>query len=192
MQYLARKPEPVQETRGSEMSSGYDRTLPDGDYLIVNAADGNFYLDIVGGDYPATEGTNVNLWRAEWKTNEDSINDHDAWTLKYENGFYRITQYGKGMSLDVYNAETLDATNVQVWPNNDSSAQKWAISTNGRNGYRIQAKCSGYSLDVADGRFEKGTNIRQCVGNDTDAQSWVFIPYKPSQPLSNGTGGTSS
>ena len=184
MNYLSKVQEPdptPTEIRGSEMTSGYDRVLPDGNYIIANAANPQYFLDIEGNTYPAVNGTNVTIY--SWKTELDKF---DTWTLTYQDGFYRITQNGTGMSLDVLDADTLQEKNVQVWGNNDMSAQKWAISRNGRNGYRIQAKCSGYSLDIAGGTLADGTNVRQYSANDTGAQDWIFIPYKPEQTLAEG------
>ena len=170
------------EIRGSEMSSGYDRVLPDGDYLIASAANPQYYLDIQGSAVPAVNETNVALCGP--LSGEPPV--HDIWTITYNNGFYRISQKGTGVSLDVYGADTLQGQNVQAYGNNDSSAQKWAISRNNRNGYQIQAKCSGYALDIANGTIANGTNIEQYSCNGTSAQEWIFIPYKPSQDMPDG------
>lgn len=172
--------------RGSRMGSGYDRALPDGDYMIASAADANYYLDIIGGDRPAPQATNVNLWR----TDNGKINDADAWTIKYANGFYRISQYGYDKSLDVDGGDTLQGKNIQVWSNNDSDAQQWAITPFVRNGktlgYRIKSRCSGYSLDIDGGNLKEGTNVQQWGDNDSDAQAWIFIPYKPARTIEDG------
>ena len=170
------------EIRGSEMTSGYDRVLPDGDYIIANAVNPQYYLDIEGSDLPAASGTNVSLCGPF----SGDLPSYDVWTIKYSDGFYRISQKDTDISLDVYNIETLQESNIQVWMNNDTSAQKWAISENGKNGYRLQAKCSGYSLDIAGGNISSGVNVRQYSGNDTAAQEWIFIPYKPSQDIADG------
>ena len=183
MTYLSKvsEPDPTPEIRGSEMASGYDRVLPDGNYIIASAANPQYFLDIEGSTYPAVNGTNVTIYG--WET---ELNIFDTWTIEYQDGFYRITQNGTGMALDVLEADTLQGKNVQVYGDNNSSAQKWAISENGRNGYRIQAKCSGYSLDVEEGTFVNGTNVWQYSANDTGAQDWIFIPYKPEQTLTEG------
>ena len=183
MTYLSKinNPDPPAEVRGSEMTSGYDRVLPDGDYIIANAANPQYFLDIEGGDWPAANETNVSLYNRSGE-----LAAFDTWTIRYSDGFYRISQNGADVSLDVNGADTLQGANVKVYANNDSSAQKWAISGNGRNGYRLQAKCSGYSLDVTDGNMANGSNIRQYSGNDTAAQEWIFIPYKPAQDMPDG------
>ena len=186
--YVEPQPEPQPEPTpsvptGSRMESGYDRTLPDGDYIIASAANQNCYLDIEGSDLPAANEENVHLW------NEGhlDLNDYDVWHLKYEGGFYTITQYNSIMALDVYYAGLESGSNVQVFNNyEDNDAQQWAISANGRNGYRLQARCNGYSLDIENGNIASNTNVRTCVNNDSDAQSWVFIPYKPAQFIENG------
>jgi len=166
---------------GSEMSSGYDRTIPDGDYLIASAANINYYLDIDGTAVPAASETNVAI--AGPLTGEPPA--FDVWHVTYSGGFYTITQKGSNMALDLYGASIAEGANVSVHASNNSSAQKWAISLNGRNGYRIQAKCSGFSLD-ANGGVSNGANIQQYAGHDGDNQAWVFIPYRPSQPITDG------
>ena len=187
MTYLSKVSEPTPdpkpiETRGSEMSSGYDRVLPDGDYMIASAANAQYYLDIEGGEVPAANETNVSLCGPA----SGDIPVHDIWTITYRDGFYRIAQKGTNVSLDVYGADTLQGKNVQAYANNESSAQKWAVSGNGRNGYRIQAKCSGYSLDINGGNISNGVNVQQYASNDSSAQEWVFIPYRPAQNLPEG------
>lgn len=167
---------------GKEMATGYDRTLPDGDYLIASAADTSLYVDIAGSDVPAAAGTNVSLYlmtKAEASPSE-------IFTIKYQNGFYSIMQKGTNRCLTVSGGSKSPGANVLIDSSNGSSAQKWAISDNNRNGFRLQAKCSGCSLDVAGAAITKGTNIQQNGNNDFDCQAWVFIPYKPAQPIENG------
>ena len=166
---------------GDEMNAGYNRVLPDGDYVIAAAADPLYYLDISGSDVPAPEGTNVAIWSLS-----TGVKDWDAWTIKYSDGFYRISQLGCDRSLDVNNASIKQGENVQVTSGNSSSAQKWAISLNPSQGYRLQAKCSGLSLDIEGGKLENGINVEQWSDNDSIAQRWVFIPYKPAQTLADG------
>ena len=175
MEYLTKQEPGV---RGTEMTTGGNQVIPDGNYIIVAAAAGDencrYYLDIDGADVPAVSGTNVHLWSGA----QSAISACDCWHLSYSDGFYTITQIGTSMSLDVTDGDTLRGKNIQVCEANGSSAQKWAISWNGRNGYTIQAKCSGYCLDVQDIKFEAGTNINQWENNGSDGQAWSFIPVK--------------
>ena len=181
------------DERGSEMSAGYGRELPDGDYMIASAANPAFYLDIDGPDYPAAERTNIQLWSLQVNS---MVGDNDAWTIKYNktttDGFYQISQYRQSMCLDVEDSDTLNGRNVHLWPANQYSAQQWAISKNWvenggpGKGYRLEARCSGYSLDIEAGTIARGTNVRQWKDNMSDAQKWLFIPYKPAQTLPEG------
>ena len=175
MEYLTKQEPGV---RGTEMTTGGNQVIPDGNYIIVAAAAGDencrYYLDIDGADVPAVSGTNVHLWSGA----QSAISACDCWHLSYSDGFYTITQIGTSISLDVTDGDTLRGKNIQVCEANGSSAQKWAISWNGRNGYTIQAKCSGYCLDVQDIKFEAGTNINQWENNGSDGQAWSFIPVK--------------
>ena len=187
------------EERGSYMEKGNtNRELPDGDYMIAAAGDPAYYLDIAGGDSPAQEGTNVQLWSLgdtdTWKIRY-LVGDCDAWTIKYNkydnDGFYTISQYKQSQCLDVSGADTLNGKNVQVWGDNQGRAQQWAITKNWiqdgpGKGYRLEARCSDYSLDISGGTLSRETNVRQWKDNMSDAQKWLFIPYKPSQTLSKG------
>lgn len=167
---------------GSPMNSGYDRVLPDGDYIIASTARmddyGYYYLDIDGSGNAASE-TDVHVFYAP----ADNIPDCDVWNIKYSNGFYRIKQKGSNLDLDVAGASQVAGTNVRVWENNQ---QTWAISYNSnKTGYRIQSQLSGFSLNVS-GNVDSGTNVNIDSNSDSENQSWVLIPYKPSQPIANG------
>ena len=181
------------EVRGSEMSQGYDRVLPDGDYIIATAGSEDkisfYYLDIQGDAYPAASEDNVVLCGP---VSEDPP-VYDIWTITYNSSdkFYTIKQKGTSQCLDIYWADTKQGANVQVCISNNGSAQKWAITHNGNNGYRLQPQCSGAGtnamcLDISGGIMSSGTNIQQWGINNSKAQSWLFIPYKPSQPIAEG------
>lgn len=153
-----------------------DPALPDGNYIIAAAADTHFYLDIVGGDYPAAPGTNVQLYY----TADGNVGAADVWKVTNNgNGYYRIAQYGQNVSLDVYNESNENGANVQVWTNNNWSAQQWAISGNKNAGYRMKAQCSGKYLEYRDSNLISGTNVQQWAYDDVPAQIWQFIPYTP-------------
>ena len=172
-------PEPV---NGAMMTSGYDRVLPDGDYIIASAADPKYYLDIYGGNYPAGNMELVDIWH----TDNYNVADQDAWTITYSDGFYRISQYHQNVSLEIDNGSTARGMKAQVWANDNVVAQQWAISRNGNFGYRIQARCSGFSLDIDSGNMADGTRVSQWNSHDGDNQRWVFIPYKPEHSFPEG------
>ena len=169
-------------TSGSEMTTGGTQVLPDGDYIIASAARGDKskidYIDIYGTAVPAASGDNVCMVR---NSSYSSTIAADVWTLTYLNdGFYKITQKGTDMSLDVQGESQYSGANIMVHPYKGSSNEKWAISHNGSNGYRIQAKISGFSLDMS------GDNIVQAAESGNASQAWFFIPWQPSQPVEEG------
>lgn len=179
--------------RGSELSAGFPRVLPDGDYVIAAAGSTDkttfYYLDIDGGAYPAANDTNVDLYGP--LTGEAA--DFDVWTITYNSSdqFYTIRQKGTNMCLDVYCGDTLRGTNVQVFQSNGASPQKWAIEHTGGNGYRLRPQCSGggehpMCLDIYNGDIAAGTQVQTWEINNSNAQSWLFIPYKPTQTLEDG------
>lgn len=174
-----------EEEEGSPMSSGYDRALPDGDYIIAACADPLYILDIEGGTKPAANRTNVQLYKVN---NLDNVGDVDVWTITYNSSdkFYTIKQKGTDMCLDVEGNGKADDANVQIYSSSgDPDTHKWAISisANDAKGYRLQAKSSGFFLDMTSG-LGSGMNVRQHHNSDSNDERWVFIPYKPSQPIS--------
>ena len=172
--------------RGEEMSTGNSRTIPDGNYLITSGMSRSMSLDIAGIDAPAPNGTNVEL--AQILSN-GWINDNDAWNVTYEgNGFYRIKQMETSKYLDVYGGSQNNNANVDVWEESDNSSQKWAVyATESPSGYLLRAGCSGFWLTAENGSDDNGTNVIQSAVEGSNAQSWLFIPYKPSQPIEEGS-----
>lgn len=117
---------------GQAMGQGMGRTIADGDYHIVSVTNPTYFLDISGTSVPAAEGTNVQLYQ----TDDGILEDCDAWTVTYNDGFYTIVQRGTDRALDVYDESTQEGANVQVWHSKNNAAQQWAISMNGSQGYR--------------------------------------------------------
>ena len=160
-------------TGPSEMTSGYDRVLPDGIYEI-NLTNSDFddgidsfcHLGIQGYGYPAASNANVIM-------NDDVAGMYVPrsgwWQLTYSDGFYTITQMGTNMALEAADSSNAGGANVQVNPSNGRSNQKWAISKNG-SGYRVEAKANGYSLNAT----HDENNVVVATDNDSDYQRWSF------------------
>lgn len=180
---------PNPRKKGSPMASGFERTIPDGDYIIASVVKPDskqlYFLDIVGTDNVAN-GDNVAICGP---CDVDTIPVYDIWTLTYQNdGFYSIRQKGTEMYLTVSGDGQTEGCSVVAWADNGGgSVQRWAISSNGaNNGCRLQCRYSGFSLDVANGAFTNGNDVWQWENNDSVAQSWLFIPYKPERTLQDG------
>ena len=158
--------------KGQEISNGAGQTLPDGDYYIISSINMNYYVDIPGTE--VASGNNVNMYTMGTNVMPPAC---DAWTLVYlGNGFYEIKSKGTNFCLDVSGASLDRGTNVQVWEENDSTAQQWSIIQTDY-GYKIQSRCNGFYLDIAGGGFENSTNVQVWETNDTTAQKYVFVPY---------------
>ena len=176
------------EERGTYMTTGYDRVLPDGDYIIAAHDNTKYYLDIQGYSLPAGDHDDVQLFYAE---NMDDIGACDVWTISYSGGFYTVRQKGTSMCLDVKGDGEVKGTDVQVFnsnnPSSSAATSSWAISRSGDDrADHLQARSSGYYLDMEHGIGNR-MNIRQWhFSTDTNDQKWVFIPYKPQQPVEAG------
>lgn len=90
----------------------------------------------------------------------------------FAEGVYTIgSALGDDMVLDIAGASTTKA-NVQLYKDNGTSAQKFAIHYAGDGFYTIENLKSGLFLDVAGASTDKGANVQQYKGNGTDAQLW--------------------
>ena len=64
---------------------------------------------------------------------------------KNSDNYYEIVNVGTGKRLDVDNAGTADGTNIQVWTDNDSSAQRWGVYGS-QGSYLLKPKYSTSSV----------------------------------------------
>ena len=167
-------------SEGKAMSTGYDRVLPDGDYIVRNAADmgKTYYLDVPGIEWPAPEGTEVSLYMKE---NGVKVYRHDVWTLKYEGGYYTVTQAGTDMALSAVNRR--HGAGIQL--GSKDAAARWAIQYSAADGaYVMQSSQSGYYLDVA-GELAVGASVQQSKDAGTRS-GWLMIPYEPVAAVAEG------
>ena len=98
---------------------------------------------------------------------------------------YHITNLQLNKRLDVYNANTTNGTNIQVYWANETDAQKWYIVYN-NSGYGLVPKGSTASaLDISGGNTTDGTNIQEYTWNGTDAQVFAidYIGLTPVKSL---------
>ncbi|SEO12741.1 RICIN domain-containing protein [Paenibacillus sp. OV219] len=73
---------------------------------------------------------------------------------------YQLVNINSGKALDVLNSGTTDGTNVQIYTDNNTNAQKWTITSNGDGTYRLINPNSGKALDVNNGGTTDGTNVQ--------------------------------
>jgi hypothetical protein len=151
---------PAQRFRLNPVSNGY--------YEIVNCNSGKL-LDV---QWAGTEaGTNVwqygqNGTLAQlWQLVDTGEGDGSCYLVSKPNGLY----------LDATGGKSVDGTNLQVWPRNETAAQKFFVNeikplvTNGV--YEIQSQLDkNMVLDVRGAGKASGTNIQLYRSNETDAQ----------------------
>ena len=148
------------------------KTLPDGDYWIVNALDPN-YIVHPDSDGAAVNGTNVrmNLYdNSEWSKN-------DLFTVKYlDNGFYSITQSGTDMAISTENNSLRHRTNIIMLPKSDKELCQWTIRKT-TNGYFVQSKSNALYFDVKNDATNNST-LQTFEFNGTKSQIFDFISFK--------------
>lgn len=100
-----------------------------------------------------------------------------------EDGTYTINSIiNENQVIDVADGKTDNRTNIQLWNNNNTSAQKWNIKYLSDGYYSITSKLNNNKcLDVSDGIFLSGSNVQLYNCNNTDAQKWII------RDLGNGT-----
>ncbi len=77
--------------------------------------------------------------------------------------------------IDVYNGNTVDQTNVQLYSSNGTVSQKWYVKPIEDGYYEITTMLdNSKSLDVAGGGKTSGTNVQIYSSNNTDAQKWYI------------------
>ena len=160
---------------GSNAQKWYLKDAGNGYYYFISACNG-LYLDIENGSMNA--GTNIRCWTG---------NESDAQKFRLlatqdvgiiADGTYTLASaINSHYVLDVSNASDANEANIQLWEDNGTSAQKFAIHYLGGDIYEIKTNC-GKNLDVAGGSKQPGANLQQFQSNGTAAQRWYI----------NGTG----
>ena len=125
----------------------------------------------------ATSDGNVNL---QSKSGDDS----QKWLFEQqEDNSYRITNIKYQKCMDVYNYETANGTNIQLWEPNDTDAQFFYVRMND-HGYCLIPKCNmGGALDIKGNVLENGTNIQEWTYHGENAQTFCieYLSVVPSE-----------
>lgn len=89
-----------------------------------------------------------------------------------EEGVYRIkSSVAPEKVLDVVSGSVKSEANVQLWTNNNTSAQKWRLKKH-EDYFTIQCINSGKFLDLRGNIPQNSQTIWQYNENNTDAQKW--------------------
>lgn len=90
-----------------------------------------------------------------------------------KNGTYKIVSaLNNNFVMDVNGASAFDGVNIQLYQDNGSNAQKFAITRQADGSYTIQNVNSKKVMDCAGAGRMNGTNIQQYTSNATAAQRW--------------------
>lgn len=154
-------------------------------YMIISALDSNYVLDVSGGK--ANNGTNVQLYSGN---GSDAQNwNIEKFVSKYEkldalansnkntiaDGVYIISSsMNSKYVLDVKGGSTSNCVNVQLYVNNESTAQAFKVSHDAQGYVTFTNVNSGKVLDVSGGIARNGRNVQQYTSNGTRSQKWVI------------------
>ncbi len=133
------------------------------------------------GDYcvGVTDSGNVNL-------QNKNGSDYQKWVFELQNdNSYKITNVSSNKCLDVYNVQSENGTNIQVWQNHETDAQLFYIRQLD-NGYALIPKCSLRSaVDIEGQVIKDGTNIQEWEFNGEDSQKFSieYLSLSPDETL---------
>ncbi|RKI41769.1 CHAP domain-containing protein [bacterium D16-51] len=99
---------------------------------------------------------------------------------KQADGYYTISNVNSNKLLDCFGAGKANGTNVQQYASNNTSAQRWKVTSVGNGYYTLSCKCNGLFIDAAGGIGANGTNIQMYAANGTLAQRWKLVPTNAS------------
>lgn len=135
----------------------------------------DFYAFIIKQDswkHLAAENGNLQLS----STGNNSADPKQIWHfIKTSDGSYKIVNEYDGRCLDAANFGTSNGTNVGVCASNDSTAQRWFVSTKG-SGYALSPAYTSMVIDIDDSLNDPGTNAQLWQPANTSAQ--IFSIYK--------------
>ena len=145
------------------VSKKEEKTIEDGDYVVVSSLSGGKVLDITDGSQ--SNGALVQLYQSNG-TAAQSFH----FTYDNETGFYTIINKKSGKALDLPDASTANGTHIQQYISNGTLAQQWVI-TESNGSYQIASaldtkKC----LDLPNAATANGTKIQLYTANGTAAQ----------------------
>ncbi|MBC2438643.1 RICIN domain-containing protein [Clostridium saccharobutylicum] len=88
---------------------------------------------------------------------------------------YKLINVASGKALDVYAAGADNYTNVDVYSDNGTGAQKWTIIVNPDKSCKLINFNCNKALDVYGAETNDYTNVDIYAVNQTNAQSWNII-----------------
>lgn len=137
--------------------------------------DDKYCLDIDGAN--TKPGTNIQIYSCnntnaqKFRLIEDFIPEKTV-----EDGLYTIAStLNENKVIDLYNANTANGNNIQIYNKNSTNAQKWKIEYKNNGYYNIKSKINkNKCLDIKGGNFTSGNNVQIYDCNNSEAQDWII------------------
>jgi hypothetical protein len=139
----------------------------DGSYTLINVGSGKA-LDV--SEAGTADGTNVRIWTSNGTSAQ-------KWQLVpissiVSGATYKLINVNSGKALDVTGAGTAVGTNVEIYTDNNTAAQRWQVILNSDGSYKLINPNSDKTLDVANAGTADGTNVQISGDNGSGAQKW--------------------
>ena len=142
-------------------------------------------------DYPAA-GKSITIYDPnDVKLYQSTTNNAQKWNfVKQSDGSYEITNVSYGTCLDVFDGSGDSGSNVQIWADNDTSAQRWFIyDVNGK--YVLRPGCStDCVLTIEGGGSADGTNAEISYYVADSSQMFNITKVESTGTTGGNTGGT--
>ncbi|CAN5475329.1 hypothetical protein BH11PSE11_BH11PSE11_21230 [soil metagenome] len=85
---------------------------------------------------------------------------------------YKLINPNSGRALDVSASGTANGSNVQIWDDNQGTAQEWRLTKLADGNYKLVNTNSGRALDISASGTANGSNVQIWDDNGSAAQKW--------------------
>ena len=147
----------------------------DNTFSIRSFSNQDYTIDVASGK--SANGTNIQLYKYNGtKAQLFRIEKKEVAKKSIDNGIYKILSAADNTKvMDVANGVIQNKTNIQLYQDNNTAAQRFEIEYLNNGYYKILSYLSnGISLDVANGSTLNRTNLQLYKYNGTDAQQWII------------------
>ena len=156
-----------------------------GSYRILSMLDPSYCLQIAAQS--AANGANVNLGKYNGLAGQ-------LFVIEEDNGKWAIRNPQSGRYMDVAGGAAQNGTNVQIWDDNDSRAQRWNFHAYGNTTYQgkeyptytigsyVTESGLNYNIDVKGAETVTHTNVQIWDANNTYAQLFILVPTEMEDP----------
>lgn len=153
--------------------------------VFKNACSG-MALDISGATV-STSGSYIQTWSANSSIAQQwSLTSLDP--APAADGLYTISS-PSGLVLDIAGGSTASETPLQIYPSNNSIAQRWQMTRRVDGTYSIKNPSTGKALDIASGNINPGGKVQMYDYNGTCAQQWYISQTTSGKSLTSSCSG---